>query len=274
MKFLPFTTPESFKDGLKPEDEKKELWFIFSNEQLLVGKDLQELPSQCVFSLAQSLFVGTLGEYHLFAAEVQDITLSESSLSWQWSSLRQLYGVLKEEHYACAGRALQLLHWHRRHALCGACGASTFMRTHERCLECTICGELFYPQLAPAIMALVKKGSHILLARGAHFPGKMYSVLAGYVDPGETLEQCVAREVLEEVGLHVKNICYFGSQPWPFSRSLMIGFTCEWESGEICRDPIEIEAADFFALDNLPELPSTLSLARIMIDAVLSLHVH
>jgi NADH pyrophosphatase NudC (nudix superfamily) len=102
---------------------------------------------------------------------------------------------------------------------------------------------------------------------GPHFPEKFYSVLAGFVDPGETLEQCVIREVYEEVGITVQNIRYFASQPWPFSGSLMIGFVCDWADGEIRVDPLEIEDAGWFALDALPQLPPPLSLARLLIDA-------
>jgi len=118
-------------------------------------------------------------------------------------------------------------------------------------------------------MALVKRDDRILLARGPHFPEKTYSVLAGFVDPGETLEQCVAREVQEEVGIRVKNIQYFSSQPWPFSYSLMIGFTCEWLEGEINMNPSEIEAAGWFDASNLPKLPSKMSLAHMLIDSYL-----
>jgi NAD+ diphosphatase len=117
-------------------------------------------------------------------------------------------------------------------------------------------------------MALVRREDKILLARSPHFPGNMYSILAGYVDLGETLEQCVAREVFEEVGLKVKNIRYFGSQPWPFSHSLLMAFSCEWEAGEIKIDPVEIEDAGWYERDSLPELPPPLSIARLLIDSV------
>jgi NAD+ diphosphatase len=116
-------------------------------------------------------------------------------------------------------------------------------------------------------MALVKKENKILLARSPHFPEKLYSVLAGFVDPGETLEQCVIREVLEEVGIQVKNLQYFGSQPWPLSHSLMIGFVCEWASGEIQTDPLEIEDAGWFDMAHLPQIPTNISLARALIDS-------
>jgi NAD+ diphosphatase len=194
------------------------------------------------------------------------ITCSER---WQWHSLRTLFGVISDELYAVAGRAMQLLDWDRIHKYCGCCGKETFIRKTERCRECTICGHLAYPKLAPAVMALVKREKKILLARGPHFPEKFYSVIAGYVDPGETLEQCVMREVIEEVGIKVKNICYFGSQPWPFSGSLMIAFTCEWQEGEIYTQPDEILHADWFDLTNLPQLPPPLSISRLLIDSAL-----
>jgi NAD+ diphosphatase len=186
---------------------------------------------------------------------------------WKWKSLYTLYGSFPEEHFALSGRAMQLLQRDRTHQYCGCCGEETFTRVKERCKECTACGHLAFPKLAPVIMALVTRGDEILLARGAHFPEKMYSVLAGYVDPGETLEQCVAREVFEEVGIRVKNIRYFGSQPWPFSHSLLVGFVCEWEDGEIHADPDEISDAGWFDASNHPQLPFPLSLSRLMIDA-------
>jgi NAD+ diphosphatase len=117
-------------------------------------------------------------------------------------------------------------------------------------------------------MALVRRGSEILLARGPHFPPGMYSALAGFVEPGETLEQCVLREVEEEVGVRVSRIRYFASQPWPFPNSLMIAFVCDWESGELRPQEGEIEEAKWFDVLQLPKLPSRISIARRLIDAV------
>jgi NAD+ diphosphatase len=117
-------------------------------------------------------------------------------------------------------------------------------------------------------MALVRRGRQILLGRSPHFPAGMYSALAGFVEPGETLEQCVAREVLEEVGVQISNVAYFASQPWPFPHSLMIAFTCDWSGGEVRPRAGEIEAADWFDVLQLPKLPSKISIARRLIDAV------
>jgi len=183
--------------------------------------------------------------------------------------MRELHGILGEEQFAIAGRAYQLIHWDRTNQYCGGCGAVTVHREKERCRECSSCKQLSYPKMAPAIMALVKKNDQILLARGPQFPQNFFSVLAGYVDPGETLEQCVAREVAEEVGIQVKNVQYFGSQPSPFSQALMVGFICDWAAGEIEIDPVEIEVAAWFEKSGLPQLPPHLSLSRMMIDSIL-----
>jgi len=117
-------------------------------------------------------------------------------------------------------------------------------------------------------MALVRREGEILLARSPHFPPGMYSALAGFVEPGETLEQCLAREVEEEVGVRVSRIRYFASQPWPFPNSLMIAFVCDWVAGEIRPQAGEIEAANWFKVLHLPKLPSRISIARRLIDAV------
>lgn len=261
----PFAAPQHFKDALHPPDNAEGVWFIFSKDQILISEDRKNLPLHHDFISQRTFYLGTMRNKHLFAAEVEPEEKAPSG--WQWSHLRPLHAVLDEENYAIAGRALQLIHWDRTNKFCGGCGKTTFTRQNERCRECAACGQLAYPKLAPAIMVLVKRDKKVLLARSPHFPGKSYSVLAGFVDPGETLEQCVAREVLEEVGIKVKNIQYFSSQPWPFSYSLMIGFTCEWLEGEIRIDPSEIEAADWFTGSDLPELPPRISLAHMLIDS-------
>lgn len=197
-------------------------------------------------------------------------TLRESPPGWIWSELKFLHTVIPEYQFAIAGRAFQLIDWDLTNQYCGRCGSKSIPREKERCKECLSCGHLMYPKLAPVIMALVQRENKILLARGVHFPDKMYSILAGFVDLGETLEQCVAREVFEEVGLRVKNMCYFASQPWPFSRSLMIAFTCEWEEGEIQIDSAEIEDAGWFDKSCLPLLPPLYSLSRLLIEEAFS----
>lgn len=261
----PFAAPRDFKSAVHPQDEKEVHWFVFSGDLLLVNKASGSVPVEQPSVLLRSLYIGSLENKHLFTGEVEK--QSQAPQGWHWSHLRELFDIMKEEDFAIAGRALQLIEWDRSHQFCGRCGSSTFLRQNERCRECTACGHLAYPKIAPVILALVKRDEKILLARNAHFPEKFFSVIAGFVDPGETLEQCVAREVFEEVGIQVKNIRYFGSQPWPLSGALMIAFTCEWEKGEIHIDPSEIAEAAWFDRSHFPELPPLLSLARILIDS-------
>lgn len=260
-----FAAPQNFIKSVSPENESEALWFVFSKDQLLIHEEKKSLPDRCDLTLQNTLYMGTFESKHLFVGEMKGEELIPQGFFLK--GLQALYGAMDEEEYSLAGQALQLIDWDRMHQYCGCCGHLTFHRKHERCRECSSCGHLAYPKLAPVVMVLIKRGQQILLARGPHFPGNMYSVLAGFVDPGETLEQCVVREVFEEVGLKVGNLRYFGSQPWPFSRSLLIGFICDWEEGEIHIDPAEIEDAKWFDYNDLPEIPSFLSLARILIES-------
>ena len=184
--------------------------------------------------------------------------------------LRMLYGRTTEVEWSIAGRAVQLVEWARTHRFCGRCGTPTELAPGERAMRCPSCGLLSYPRLAPAIITLVTRGEEALLGRGVLFPVPMYSCLAGFVEPGETLEQAVAREVREEVGVTVRDIRYWGSQPWPFPHSLMLGFRAEWDSGEIEIDPTEIVDANWYRRDDLPMIPPGISIARRLIDAWLA----
>ena len=141
-------------------------------------------------------------------------------------------------------------------------------RGNERAKECPACGFIAYPRIAPAVMCLIRRGREILLARSPRFAPGVYSALAGFVEPGETLEQCLAREVLEETAVTIANPRYFASQPWPFPHSLMIAFVADYAGGEITPAPDEIEDAQWFALDALPKLPNRISIARRLIDGV------
>jgi NAD+ diphosphatase len=186
--------------------------------------------------------------------------------------LYSYFGRVGEVDWVVAGRAVQVVEWARTHRFCGRCGTPTEPQPAERSMRCPTCGLVAYPRLAPAMITLVTRGrpgpdQQVLLARGVQFRAPMYSCLAGFVEPGESLEQAVVREVREEVGIDVGDVRYWGSQPWPFPHSLMIGFRAEWVSGDIECDPHEIVDAQWYTRDALPPIPPRISIARRLIDA-------
>ncbi len=183
------------------------------------------------------------------------------------SGLRPLFFKLPEAHLAIAARAFQIVEFERTHRFCGHCGSATRDKGSERAKECPACGYVVYPRVSPAMMALVTRGREILLARAHRFPPGMYSALAGFVEPGETIEDCIVREVREEVGLEVGRLTYFASQSWSFPHSLMIAFTAEYAGGEIRCEDEEIAEARWFAADAMPPLPPSVSIARRLIEA-------
>lgn len=163
--------------------------------------------------------------------------------------------------FLLAGTANHLLHWESVNQYCGCCGHKTSDKKDERAKICPHCGNIVYPRISPATITAVFHGDQILLAHNSHFKKDLYSLIAGFVEPGETLEQCVEREIREEVGIKVRNIKYFGSQPWPFPDSLMLAFTAEYESGDIQVDQFEIMDAGWYQADSLPDIPSADSVA-------------
>jgi NAD+ diphosphatase len=182
-------------------------------------------------------------------------------------SLRDVFGLLGDAGFLAAGRATQLVEWATTSRFCGRCGSTAEPVAGERCTRCSKCGLLAYPRIAPAIIVLVRRGDEAILARNARSKMSFYSTLAGFVEVGESLEQTVAREVREEVGVEVENVRYFGSQSWPFPHSLMVGFTAEWKAGEIQADGVEIVDAKWFRADALPLIPPPISISRRLIDA-------
>jgi NAD+ diphosphatase len=189
---------------------------------------------------------------------------------WHWRGLRSLFLQIPEGHLALAGRAFQLVEWHRNHRYCGRCATPTRDKSDERSKECPACRLVVYPRISPAMMVLVTRGRELLLARANRFPNAMYSALAGFVEPGESIEDCIHREVLEEVGVRVDNLHYFASQSWPFPNSLMIAFNAEYVSGEAKPCDAEIADVKWFSLDALPQLPGPVSISRQLINATIA----
>ena len=185
---------------------------------------------------------------------------------WKYSGVRELFGLVPDDELAIAALAVQIIDFDRTTQYCGRCGAKTRQLRTERAKFCSDCNLITYPRLSPAIIVLVQNGDRVLLARSPGFPPGLHSTIAGFVEPGENLEHAVCREVFEEVGIVVKNIRYFGSEPWPFPHSFMIGFVADYAGGEITIDNKEIVSATWFDRDHLPRIPSPMSISRALID--------
>ncbi|MBA4180367.1 MAG: NAD(+) diphosphatase [Anaerolinea sp.] len=210
-------------------------------------------------------FLGLLDGIPVWAAGID--APGDTPEPFSHENLFTLFQHLPEQTWHLAGRAVQIAEWHRTHQFCGRCGERTDEATGERARKCPSCNLLAFPRLSPAVITLIERGNEALLARGRTFGANpMYSTLAGFVEPGETLEQCVAREVREEVGVEVTDIRYMRSQPWPFPNSLMLGFNAKYAGGDIVCDPTEIVDAQWFRADDLPNIPGKLSIARWLID--------
>ena len=259
----------AFKSPSTPS--ARALWFVFQRDRLLLNEGNNGRRIPCTSDLAQiepapirSQYLGTLDGRPCYAAELPN----ESRVvdGFRLKGLRETFGQLEEELIWIAGRANQLIDWSRSHQFCGQCGHPTEDKPQERAKICPACKLVNYPRLSPAVIMAVVKGDHLLLASNKRFKSGFYSVLAGFVEPGETLEECVAREIKEEVGIRVKNIRYFGSQPWPFPNSLMVGFSADYAGGEIKADQSEIADAGWFTADNLPHIPPRITIARHLID--------
>lgn len=230
---------------------------MFRRREMLVGEGFGvprgDSPASFGLSPLRVQFLGRLEGEMCLSAELD--ARAEPPRGMQFLSLRQLYGRLPEALTGVAARAVQIVEWDRTHQFCGACAAPTGYHAKARARVCSnaSCGLEFFPRLSPAIIVAVERGPEILLARSPHFTPGRYSVLAGFVDPGESVEDAVHREVFEETGVRVRNLRYFGSQAWPFPDSLMLGFQADYESGEVTPDGEEIEHAAFFHAERLPE---------------------
>lgn len=261
------------------KQDEKELcgWFIFCpKQQLLLVKDgdrfhipyFVEPPVQ----LPADTPIHTVGEILGHPAKTCALpleALTEQNTSFIPTDLRASYDVLPLEEYQYAGKASQILTWDKNSRFCPACGTHT-IQTGPITKRCPHCGQEIYPRISPAVIVLIKKEDSVLLVHARNFRGSFKGLVAGFLEPGETLEECVHREVMEETGIRIKNLKYFGSQPWPYPSGIMVGYYAEYESGTIKLQDEELSAGAFYHRDHLPEIPKKLSIARKLIDAWLN----
>ncbi len=179
--------------------------------------------------------------------------------------LRESYGFLPQPLYLAAGKSHEILYWDSTTKFCGVCGGR--MQLHTAISKrCTSCGKEVWPQLATAVICLIRRGDEVLLVHARNFRGDFYGLVAGFVETGETLEEAVVREVREETGLEIRNLRYFASQPWPYPCGLMVGFTADYAGGDIHLQRSELSRGGWFRRDALPRIPEKLSIARKLID--------
>ncbi|WP_047243759.1 NAD(+) diphosphatase [Chromobacterium subtsugae] len=252
---MPFQLPQ------QPAPALPARWCVFDGSQLwLLDKRLPSLPPEGC-QLTGTSFLGVHEEHNLFMAELVGIRPEQG----EWLPLRPALMALPAAQIQAAARAAQLRQFRHSHRYCGHCASPLQTSRDQVGKHCPSCGQVYYPRISPAMMVLVNRGRELLLARSPHFTPGMYSALAGFVEPGETLEECVHRETLEEVGIRVKNLRYAFSQSWPFPHSLMLAFTAEYDGGDIRPQEDEIEDAGWFDIDALPTLPSPISIAHHLI---------
>jgi NAD+ diphosphatase len=254
------------------------LWFVFQRGNLLTynahDPPMLPLPRDALAAAEDqraARFIGMLGDTPCWAARARDAC---APADHAFENLRTLFNRLPDDLLAIAGRGVQMLEFDRTHRHCGACATPTELHEGGRSRRCPSCGETYYPKVSPAMMVAIKRdgpgGRELLLARSARFPRGMYSALAGFVEPSESIEECIHREAFEEVGVRLGALTYFASQGWPFPNSLMIAYVADYATGEIVPEEGEIEDARWFALDALPQLPHRLSIARRLIAAVIA----
>jgi NAD+ diphosphatase len=263
-------TPPSFTPLLDPRDDADARTFAFRGNEILIretdlalpeGRLVDALGVEREHLLPVGIYEGAYCQATWLARDAEPLA------GFTFRGLRTLFGRMDEAMLAVAGRAFQIADWARTHRFCGVCGAPMRRTPGERAMKCA-CGHTAYPRISPAMMVLVRRGDSLLLARNVAAPPGRFSALAGFLEPGESVEDAIHREVREEVGVAVKDLRYFASQSWPFPGSLMLAFTAEYAGGDIVTDQREISEARWFGPgDPLPDLPPRQSISRALIDA-------
>lgn len=267
----PEAATEFIAEVIAPEAVETGIFFVFKGNDILLRFDAAGQWQPMPYAEAAQ-FSGATSKVHYMGrlADVPCFTVETTGLADErFGNLRSLFGHTDNLTFSLAGRAVQIVDWYRSHQFCGRCGAPTIAHARDRAMICETCNIHSYPRLSPSIIVLIHRQGEVLLARNQRFPEGMYSTLAGFVEPGESIEETLIREVKEEVGVTVANLEYQGSQPWPFPNSLMLGFLAEYQSGDIVLQEDEIADAQWFDCRQLPMIPGKVAISRWLIDAYL-----
>ncbi|HIP76750.1 MAG TPA: NAD(+) diphosphatase [Psychromonas hadalis] len=255
--------------------ERDAWWFFISDGEIVLQPQGEFIPYGNLHDLPISnelvknkIKLGSFQSspcYLVMLADKQDVGMGE------YVGLRSILGKVSDELFDMAGRALQVAHFYKTHQYCGQCATPMRAIKWENAMQCDSCGHRAYPRVSPCIIVAIRKENKILLAlhKRHDTENPIFTVLAGFTEAGETLEQCVEREVFEESSIRIKNIEYVKSQPWPFPHSLMMGFVADYYSGEIKVDPHELISADWYDLNDLPNIPNIGTVARKLINKVI-----
>ena len=266
---------ESYSGDNNFEPETKEtkidensLIFAFAGNKLLLIESsipLYERIKEIKLNVKYTKYIGKIQQHKCFALEIDQE--NESDSSGTLVGIRQVYAILPESYLNAAIYGFQIVLWNKKTKYCGHCGSSTEESLSNILVKtCPNCKQEYYPKISPSVIVAIAKDDELLLAQHKRTTNGVYTILAGFVNPGESLEECVRREIKEEAGIEVTNIRYFGSQPWPFPDSLMIGFTADYEGGQLKPDQEEIIDLKWFKANEIPEWPDKVSIARALID--------
>ncbi|MEM8924306.1 MAG: NAD(+) diphosphatase [Actinomycetota bacterium] len=264
--FVPMVTTAEL-DAVRPRVGETARWFVIDERaNVLVVDGAIPMGDGAPVEGGVRHLLGVDGDTPVWAVGIGGA--AEVPEDAAWIGLRQLFGSIDDQLWALAGRAVQVVAWDRDHRFCSRCATETEPHPRDRAKRCPACGLMSYPRLTPAVIVLVERDDgRALLAWGRQFPGRFFSALAGFVEPGESLEECVVREVGEEVGIEIDDVRYFGSQPWPFPHSLMVGFNARYVSGDLTPQESEIVEAGWYRHDDLPPAPKGgMSIAGWLID--------
>ncbi|MBC7182735.1 MAG: NAD(+) diphosphatase [Marinobacter sp.] len=247
--------------------ERDDLVLAFTGSGVVMPESgwLHRLDSELVAdNLSDAVPLGTFGGRHVFVTELPENGADDPAII----PLRDALLVMDDSPAEMLSTGFQVWQWWRDHRYCGRCGAETSSHSRERAKWCEPCGIPWYPRLAPCVIVVIRRDDRLLLAKSSRGKRHFYSLIAGFVEPGESLEGAVSREVKEETGLDVTNIRYHASQPWPFPHQLMVGFFADYAGGDLVLQEDELADADWFLPGDTPPVPPETTIAGRLIRAM------